>query len=53
MVKRTKMELEDDIVLEIAKSLVCVLEKDQVTAILLREGWTEDEIIYFIEECVT
>ena len=51
MVKGTVMELDDDVVLEMAKSLVCVLEKDHVTAILLGEGWTEDEIIYFIEEC--
>lgn len=51
MVKGTVMELEDDVVLEMAKSLVCVLDRDQVTAILLGEGWIEDEIFYFIEEC--
>ena len=43
--------MDDYKFMEIAKSLVCILNKHDVKEILLGEQWTIEEIKEFIEEC--
>ena len=43
--------MDDEKFTEMAKSLGCVLLKDQITQILLGEQWTAEEIEAFIEKC--
>ena len=45
--------LEESDVVEMAMSLVCVLDKKQVTEILLGEQWSKVDIENFIEYCTT
>ena len=41
--------MSDEFYIEMAKSLVCVMDKKEVREILKGEGWDKSEIAAFIE----
>jgi len=42
--------MDQDTFIEVAKSLVCVMDREEVIAILEGENWDEEDITAFIME---
>jgi len=42
--------MDQDLFVEIAKSLVCVMDREDIIAMLEGEGWEEEDITAFIME---